>query len=65
MIWNQPAFLFSPYDGFGVAKDSLRDAADSCSDSFLAITSDGQHGIHREEDLHDTQVLVALPRAAA
>jgi hypothetical protein len=56
--WNSPALCFST-EGFGLPEASLRSAHDRCADAVLAITHDGRFGFHREEDLYDTELLLA------
>ena len=63
--WSSPAFSFSAADGFGKRHSSLREAHSGFRDAILAITTDGRHGFHREEDLMDTEVLLARRGAEA
>ncbi len=56
--WDSPALSFSS-DGFGRSETSLRDAHERCADAVLVVTCDGRYGFHREEDLYDTELLLA------
>ena len=56
--WNSPALSFST-EGFGLHESSLRSAHARCGDSVLVVTCDGKYEFHREEDLHDSELLLA------
>ena len=58
--WALPAFTFSSPSTFGLASSSLRAAYEAESDAFLIITANGRYGVHREEDLVDTELLIDL-----
>ncbi len=52
-----PGYHFAPPDEFGIPVEDLREVCRSAEDSFLAVSEDGQFGVHGPETLADSRAI--------